>query len=104
MADIKITDYTTGTTPLQHPSMYEATPATIQPDDSHIIDGQLKAGTFYPANDATVKGIIMQDYSVTDKPVNVALVYAGTINTAKLSEQPSDAAKTALPRITWFTK
>ena len=108
MVDATINAYTAGKTALQHPTVYECTPITIQPDDAAItVDGDnktLKAGIIYPSNDATAKGVVLQDYDVTDTPINVALAYAGAINTAKLPEAPSAEAKAALPRITFFTK
>lgn len=106
--DVTVDDYKTGGTVLQHPTVYECTPVTVQPDDAAItVDGDmkvLKAGTFYPANDATVKGIVLQDYRVEDTPVQVALIYAGTVNESKLPAVPADGVKAALPRITFSKK
>lgn len=65
----------------------------------------VKGGTPFPANDATAIGLLLDTVDVTDGDKTVALVYAGTVSTAKLAANGvtvQTAAKTALPRITFF--
>lgn len=106
--DLYTTNYETSKGILQHPNVYEATPIMIKPADACVtaVDGRkiVKAGTIVPSNDAKARGVALQDYDVTDGERPVAAVYMGTINVSKLPTAPADAAKTALPRITWYTK
>ena len=106
--DLYTTNYETSKGILQHPNVYEATPIMIKPTDACVtaVDGRkiVKAGTIVPSNDAKARGVALQDYDVTDGERPVAAVYMGTINVSKLPTTPADAAKTALPRITWYTK
>lgn len=66
-----------------------------------LVDGRyiVKAGTFYPANDATAIGVVLQDYDVTNGDANMAVVVHGFVNLAKLPAVPSANAKTALNMI-----
>lgn len=45
----------------------------------------IKAGTIYPANDATAKGIVFEDVDITDGDKVGALMIAGRYLTDKLS-------------------
>jgi len=58
-----------------------------------LVDGRyvVKAGTFYPANDATAIGVVLNDYDVTDGDAMMAVVMHGFIKLAALPEAP-DAA------------
>lgn len=71
---------------------------TVTEDSRKII----KAGTFYPANDHTCQGIVMNDVDVTDGEAAGAILFAGSINENKLPEAPTGDAKYALPRVTYF--
>lgn len=65
----------------------------------------VKAGTPLPANDATAKGLLLQDTDVTNGDKNVSLVFEGEVSTSKLTGlgvTVADKAKTALSRITFF--
>lgn len=65
----------------------------------------IKAGTPYPANDATCEGIVLHDYDVTNGPVEGAVVYAGAIDYNKILANNltvASAAKAVLPRIVFF--
>lgn len=59
----------------------------------------VKAGTIYPANDATAVGVVMNDYDVTDGDEHMAVIHHGFIKVAALPEEPSEAAVAALPLI-----
>lgn len=65
----------------------------------------VKAGTPYPANDATCKGILLHDTDVTYGDAPGTYVFEGSIDNTKLAKNGvtvSEAAKTALPRVTFF--
>lgn len=61
----------------------------------------VKAGTIYPANDATAQGVVLNDYDVTDGDANIAVVIHGFIKQAALPVAPDAAAVTALKQITF---
>ena len=56
-----------------------------------LVDGRyvVKAGTIYPANDATAIGVVLNDYDVTDGDAMMAVVIHGFIKTAALPVEPS---------------
>jgi hypothetical protein len=65
----------------------------------------VKAGTPWPANDATCKGLLLHDNNVTYGPVAGTYVFEGSINVAKLTANGitvADTAKAVLPRVTFF--
>lgn len=62
----------------------------------------IPAGTIYPANDATAKGVVLKTVDVTSGSESGALLFAGEVRLNRLPEDPTDDAKRALPRITWF--
>lgn len=62
----------------------------------------VKAGTLYPANDATAIGVILNDYDVTDGDAMMAVVIHGFIKVAALPAIPAAAAVTALKGITFM--
>ncbi len=68
------------------------------------IDGRkiVKAGTIYPANDATAQGVVLNDYDVTDGDVAAAIVIHGFVLNAKLPVAPDAAAIEALKQITFI--
>ena len=49
----------------------------------------IKAGTVYPANDATAIGVVLNDYDVTDGDAMMAVVMHGFIKTAALPVAPA---------------
>lgn len=57
------------------------------------------AGTVYPLNDATAKGILLSDVDVTEGNQAGSLIVEGYILEARLPVAPVAAAKTALPEI-----
>lgn len=67
-----------------------------------VLEGEsyvVKAGTIYPANDATAIGVVAADVDVSKSDVNAALILHGIINSANLPTQPSADAKAALKLI-----
>lgn len=65
----------------------------------------VKAGTPFPADDATCKGYLLHDVDVTQGDAPGTYIYEGAIDNKKLTEAGvtvSDAAKVATPRVTFF--
>ena len=65
----------------------------------------VKAGTPYPANDATCKGYILEDIDVTQGDAPGAVVFEGTLDVAKLTKNGitvDASAKSATPRVTFM--
>lgn len=62
----------------------------------------VKAGTFFPANDDTAVGIVLNDYDVTDGDQMAAIVCHGFVKTAALPEAPTPQAEAALHQISFF--
>ena len=100
--------YVTGKGILVFPDHYVSVAHTFTKDDSAAVevDGRkvIKAGTMYPANDATVKGIVWADYDVTKGDVTGALIIHGFIKTAALPVAPTAEAKAALPMVAFMPK
>jgi hypothetical protein len=67
------------------------------------VDGHkvIKAGTIWPANDATARGVVFQEVNVDDGGTGSVLTIAD-INLKRLPQVPSVAAKHALPSIKWY--
>jgi len=64
----------------------------------------VKAGTPFPANDATCKGYLLHDVNVTQGDAMGVAVYQGSIDTAKLTANGitvASTAKSATPRVTF---
>jgi hypothetical protein len=66
-----------------------------------LVDGRyvVKAGTIYPANDATAIGVVLNDYDVTDGDAMMAVVIHGFIKVAALPAVVSQEAKNAMKDI-----
>lgn len=73
----------------------EQTGVTADAKGRKIVPG----GTVYPANDATAKGILLNDVDVTEGPQPGALLVEAYILEARLPVAPSADAKTALKEI-----
>ncbi len=73
------------------------------PGQTTLVNGRriLKEGTFYPSNDASAQGVVLQDYDLTDNEQNIAVIIAGDIKSGVLPEAPNANAISALPRITF---
>lgn len=83
--------------------------ACMVSDAGVAVDGNgkkiVKAGTPFPANDATCKGILLHDTDVTYGEAPGTYVFEGSIDSKKLATNGitvSEEAKAALPRITFF--
>lgn len=72
--------------------------ATVTSEGRKIV----KAGTFFPANDDTAVGIVLNDYDVTDGDQMAAIVSHGFVKTAALPEAPTPQAEAALSMIQFF--
>lgn len=64
----------------------------------------VKAGTPYPANNATAIGLVFQDYDVTDGDVNMAILIHGFVLEEKLPVDLAEEAVTALKQISVLKK
>ena len=100
--------FVTGKQILVFPDHYVSVAHTFLKGDAAAatVDGRkiIKAGTVYPANDATAKGIVWADYDVTDGDVTGALIIHGFVKTAALPAAPAEAAKAALPMVAFMPK
>lgn len=100
--------YETGKQILVFPDHCVSVAHTFQKDDAAAttVDGRkiIKAGTIYPANGATAKGVVWADYDVTNGDVTGALVIHGFVKTAALPAAPTTEAKAALPMIAFMPK
>lgn len=68
-------------------------------------DKIVKAGTPWPSNDASCKGFLLHDVDVTNGDAPGTYIFEGSIDSAKVTENGvsvSEAAKTAVPRVTFF--
>lgn len=64
-------------------------------------DGIVKAGTIIPANDATAKGVLLNDVVLAENP-NGTIVIHGFIEAAKLPVAPEANAKSALTGVVFL--
>lgn len=108
MVEYNSQSYVTGKQILVFPDHYVSVAHTFKKDDPAAVDVDgrkvIKAGTFYPANDATVKGIVWADYDITKGDVTGALIIHGFIKTGALPVAPTTEAKAALPMIAFMPK
>ena len=74
--------------------------ATTTDDGKKIV----KAGTFYPANDDTAVGIVLNDYDVTAGDQMAAILTMGFVKTAALPEAPTPECENALRMIQFFPR
>lgn len=91
---------------LMFPNPYVAAPQKFSQGSSLAVDVNgrkiIKAGTIYPANDATALGIVFSDLDVTEGDQNGAIIVFGFVKTNTLPVAPTAAAKTALNMIKFF--
>lgn len=104
----KTQDYITGKQILAFPDHYVCIAHTFLKGDAAAIteDGRkvVKAGTIYPANDATAIGVVFNDMDVTDGDMTGAILIHGFVKTSALPVEPAEAAKTALKQVTFLSK
>ena len=82
------------------PCMVSATGVTANSEGKKIV----KAGTIYPANDKTAKGVLLHDTDVTNGNAPGTIVIHGFVDDAKLVANGitvTAAALGALPQITF---
>lgn len=77
---------------------------TCEVDASGVVAGSdgrkiVKAGTIYPANDATAKGILYSDVDVTEGSQPGSLIVEAYILEDRLPNVPSEEAKESLKEI-----
>lgn len=65
-------------------------------------NGILKAGTVFPANDATAKGIVYNDVDVSRGDRECAVIVEGYILEDRLPEAPAQLAKDAMKEIKFY--
>lgn len=91
---------------LMFPDHYVAMAQKFEKDHSLAVteNGRkiVKAGTLYPANDATAIGVVFRDLDVTDGDKNGAVILHGYIKTDKLPNAPTANAIAALNQITFL--
>lgn len=102
-------DYTTGKQILVFPDHYVCVARTFAKGDAAATtttDGRkvIKAGTVYPANDATAIGVVFNDVDVTNGDAAGAVLIHGFVKTSALPAAPAAAAKTALKMIEFMPK
>lgn len=110
MANVPYIKKTFGTSAgiLMFPDEYQAFPQTFDATTHSTlvatVDGRkiIKAGTIFPANDATAKGVVFKDVDVTNGSATGAVLFEGAIKVAALPTAPSAAAVSALTKIKFF--
>lgn len=100
------TSYTNKTEILMYPDHYVADAHTFLKNDAaaSTVNGRkiIKAGTIYPANDATAIGVVFQDIDVTDGDAAGALLVHGFVDASKLPAEPVANAQSALHLIKFY--
>lgn len=91
------------------PDHYVALAHTVKADHASLVevDGvkTLKAGTFYPANDATAIGVVLDNHVFVDGfDKQVAIIMHGFIQEEAIPAKATAEAKAALPMIKFVSK
>ena len=91
---------------LMFPDHYVAFAHTFLKDDAAAVNvgGKkiIKAGTIYPANNATAEGVLLYDVDVTNGDQTGALVIHGFIKQSAIPAAPAEEAQAVLPLIKFF--
>lgn len=74
------------------------TPGAVTDDRGRLV---VPAGTIFPANDATAKGVVLNEVDVTTNAQPVAVIVEGYLLQERLPVAPTDEAKAAMPEIKW---
>lgn len=80
-------------------------PTTMGAVDSASGKTLVKAGTPFPSNDASCKGLLLHDVDVTTGDAPGTFIYEGAVLTPVLTANGitvAAAAKSAIPRVTFF--
>ena len=92
---MKTVDYASAKNILAMPDHYVCIAKKLEKDSALAVTEEgrkiVKAGTIYPANDATAVGVILNDYDVTDGDQMASVVIHGFVLKAKLPAQPNAA-------------
>jgi hypothetical protein len=100
---MKTQDYASSKHILAMPDHYVAIARKLEKDSALAVTQEgrkiVKAGTLFPANDATAIGVVLNDYDVTDGDQQAAIVIHGFVLEAKLPAAPADTVN--LPQITF---
>ncbi len=101
---MKQVEYASAKNILATPDHYVAIARKLEKDSALAVTEEgrkiVKAGTLYPANDATAIGVVLNDYDVTDGDQQAAIVIHGFVLKAKLPAAPNAAVE--LPQITFI--
>lgn len=101
---MKTVEYASEKQILAMPDHYVAIARKIEKDSALAVtvEGRkiVKAGTLFPANDATAIGVVLNDQDVTDGDKMAAVVIHGFVLKAKLPAAPAEAVN--LPQITFI--
>lgn len=107
---VKQTDYGTSKGILQFPDGYEGFAQTFDKTTHAALtktEGAktyIPAGTIFPANDKTAKGVVFSDVDVTDGSGTGTVLYKGTFKVSRLPAAPSAAALQVLTECKFFNK
>lgn len=92
---MKTVDYASTKNILAVPDHYVGIAKKLEKDSALAVTEEgrkiVKAGTIYPANDATAVGVILNDYDVTDGDQMASVVIHGFVLKAKLPAAPNAA-------------
>ena len=100
---MKTVEYASTKNILAIPDHYVAIARKLEKDSALAVTEEgkkiVKAGTIFPANDATAIGVVLNDYDVTDGDQQAAIVIHGFVLEAKLPVAPAETVN--LPQITF---
>ena len=98
---MKTVGYASSKNILAIPDHYVTIARLLEKDSALAVteDGRkiVKAGTIFPANDATAIGVVFNDYDVTDGDQQAAILIHGFVLQAKLPAAPAGTVN--LPQI-----
>ena len=83
-------EYGTQPTILFHPEGWSAFPHTFAQGDPLATNGVIKAGTFFPSNGSSTRGIVLFDVDVSKGPAEGSILYEGDVRLDRLPESPVD--------------
>lgn len=91
---MKVTNYLSDKEILKFKDHFVSVPVQLSTTETLAVtvEGRkiVKAGTIYPKNDATAKGVILSDVDVTDGDQHGSLVIHGFIDKTKIPAQPNE--------------
>jgi hypothetical protein len=82
--------------PAQTGVPYWATAVTLDPAFAGAVDGIVKSGTPYPANDETIVGFVENDVDLSGSQLGASIATMGIINPTYLPVTLDEDAKDAL--------